>query len=454
MEKKATSRAILLLLFVSIFNVAFQIKPAIAESIRSYISVPHHFQNKYYYCGPASLEMVFDFYGPDIPQFEIADVARTAPDGTYTCDMVRAAHFSNLSTSVGKEMLGNVTGYTDRKLGYAAFEYFSMTIEELKSLIDAGYPIIVLTTWHYRVAVGYSSTHMTFQDSLYGEMHNMTYTAFDMDWDYSNHWGLFISPWEIEVSVPENVTLGSVFNVTATITYPAPPPFPTDQYPASLSNATITLPEGLSLVSGETTKKTIGTGELAAGASANPKWTVQADSLGLYTISVEAEGKVAGFVPPLPSYPKSYSYEDRIGGFAKSSITVFPPGLSADLVRRASWPEHHRFVLSKDGDPSIDDKHGTPGYQTLYGMVKNSGNITIPAGTYKVVWNISDSIGSTSIVEMVGTLDLVPGEIRVLTYNVSSWDLALGKYYVKARCYCYYTMKGEKIKSYSFIVVS
>lgn len=281
----------------------------------AYISVPHHFQIKGYYCGPAALEMLFDFYGPDIAQPEIADVARTDPFGTSTFGMVRAAHFSNLSTSVGEEMLENITGYTARKLGYAAFGYLGMTIDELKSLIATGYPIIVLTTWHFRVAAGYNSTHITFQDSLRREMFNMTYEAFDRDWDYSNHWGLFVSPWNVEVSVPRNVTLAEVFNVTATITYPLSPPFLTNQYPASLSNATLMLPAGLSLVPTETAKKTIGTGELAAGASANVTWTVQAESPGNYTFRVETEGKVAGF---------AHLYEDRIGGFCQSVITVIP----------------------------------------------------------------------------------------------------------------------------------
>ena len=287
-----------------------------------YISVPYHRQINGYYCGPAALEMVFDFYGPDIPQLEIADVARTAADGTYTSDMIRAAHFSNLSTSVGNEMPGSIIGYTARKTGYVAFECYDMTIEELKSLIAEGYPIVVLTTWHFRVAVGFNSTHITFQDSYYGEMFNMTYQAFDTDWDYSSHWGLFVRPWEVKVATLENVLVGSVFNVTATITYPAPPPFNANQYPASTANATLTLPAGLTLVSGEMAKKTIDAGSLSTGESANVTWAVRADALGNYTISVEAEGKVTGFVPPIPSYPESYTYEDRIGGFSQGAVTV------------------------------------------------------------------------------------------------------------------------------------
>jgi len=287
-----------------------------------YIPVPYYHQISGYHCGPAALEMVFDFYGPDIPQSEIADAARTAPDGTYTCDMVRAAHFSNLSTFPIGGSPEHVTGYTARKLGYAAFEYWGVTIDQLKSLLTAGYPIIVLTTWHYRVAVGYSSTRIMFQDSYYGENITLTYEALDSTWDYSGHWALFVSPWEIEVSVPHNVSVGSVFNVTATITYPSPLPPDGDQYPASLANATVTLPAGLSLDLGETVTKPMDAGDLTVGTSANVTWSVRADSVGEYTVSVEAEGLVEGFVPPIPSYPEFYSYKDRIGGKKQCVVEV------------------------------------------------------------------------------------------------------------------------------------
>ena len=299
--------------------------------LQAYIPVPYHRQINSYYCGPAALEMIFDFYGPDILQPEIGEVARTAPDGTYTGEMIRAAHFSNLSTSAGGHE--HITGYTARSLGYAAFEQWGMTIDQLKSLIAAGYPVIVLTTWHFRVAVGYSSTRIIFQDSYYGENTSMTYEEFNHDWDYSNHWALFVSPWQIEVITPNNVSVGSVFSVTATITYPSHPPYPDWQYPASSSNATITLPAELSLVPSETAEKAIDTGDLTAGNSANVTWTVQADSLGTYTISVEAEGKVAGSVPPLPSYPEPYNYEDRIGGYSQNLVEIISPANPMETIQ-------------------------------------------------------------------------------------------------------------------------
>ncbi len=286
----------------------------------AYISVPYHRQIKNYYCGPAALQMVFDYYGPEISQWEIADVARTSREmeGTFTFDMVRAAHFSNLSTSVGNEQFQNFTGYTARRLGYAAFELWErMSIEDIKGVIAAGYPIIILVPGHFRVAVGYSSTHLTFQDSLFGSMINLTYEEAISVWE----WSLFASPWEVEIHTPRNVLPGTVFDVTATITYPCPPPFSQDEYSASNATATITLSPGLSLVSGEEAEKTIGTGNFAARSTANITWTVEANSVGNYIIYVQAGGEINGWVPPIGVYPEQY-YKDIIGNTAQSVMAV------------------------------------------------------------------------------------------------------------------------------------
>jgi len=98
--------------------------------------VPFHYQNKTYYSGPASLEMVFDFYGDDISQDEIADVARTFPNVTYTDELTRAGHFSNLSTSMGEEMPQSITGYSLRDFGYIAFEKSGLTLSQLKASVQ------------------------------------------------------------------------------------------------------------------------------------------------------------------------------------------------------------------------------------------------------------------------------------------------------------------------------
>lgn len=91
--------------------------------------------------------------------------------GTYTDDMRRAGHFSNLSTSINREMSGSINGYSPRSLGCATFERFEMSIEDVKTLIEQGYPPVLLmwqdefhVAGHYRVAVGYNETHIVFRD--------------------------------------------------------------------------------------------------------------------------------------------------------------------------------------------------------------------------------------------------------------------------------------------------
>lgn len=195
------------LLLTSILILTFEIRLTIGEVTEYHISVPHHYQSRSYYCGPAALEMVFDFYGPDINQLEIADAARTIKDyGTSFSDMRRAAHFSNLSVSKGDEAPWEYMGYSIRKLGYAAFEAFNITLSELKNLIAAGYPIIVATRYsqeypygHYRVIVGFNQTHIIFHDPwpnppYRGPNGTVSYSLFLDLWQDSNYWGLFVSP--------------------------------------------------------------------------------------------------------------------------------------------------------------------------------------------------------------------------------------------------------------------
>jgi len=254
--------ALLLIFFLilSLTNIYSKFVLCWSNSIHSpehVIDVPFYYQVKGYYCGPAALQMIFDFYGENISQFEIADVARTVGEplyATYTDEMRRAAHFSNSSTSMGNELSENITGYTLRKLGYAAFEQGAMTIENLTSLIDMGYPIILLMRWmpdepygHYRVTVGYNESHVFLHDpwnTTWGGDYGgpniaMNYTFFQYMWEYSGYWGLFLSPWKMDIYIPETVYAGETFEVVVNISYPCPSPFSRYEYHASSCNATI-----------------------------------------------------------------------------------------------------------------------------------------------------------------------------------------------------------------------
>lgn len=303
----------------------------------SYVKVPFRYQSKYYYCGPACVEMVFAFFGVAIAQEEIADVARTDSyySGTYTEDMVRAGHFSNLSTSIGDEMPGSITGYTRRKTGYATFEKWGTTIDEVKTLIDEGYPPILLM-WqdefhmagHYRVAIGYNDTHVVFHDpwnkvmwgGTYGGANlTLTYSTVLDFWGYSGCWAMTACPWTISIEGPSSVYREETFTITANITYPCPTPFTPSDYPATYVNATLNPSSGLDFASGETAAKPIS--DLQGGQSTSVSWSMVAESSGMESVNVTVGGLVNGSVYPLPIYP-GYDYEDRIGGSSTHGIEV------------------------------------------------------------------------------------------------------------------------------------
>jgi len=305
-----------------------------------FIEVPFHYQDVEYYCGPACLEMVFDFYGEDINQSEIADVARTIGEpvySTYTDELRRAAHFSNISTSMGAETSENITGYTLRKLGYAAFEAHSMDLTQLKNFVEQDKPLILLMWYssyhvstHYRVVVGYNETHVFLHDPwnkpLWGGRYGGPNIAFNntefLDlWSYYGNWALYVSPWTINFSAPTFMKPGKPFQVNATIAYPQSLPNALSDYPASSCNATITLPANLSLAPGETQKKAVATGSLEAGSNATVSWMLTANSSMTGTIIVEAEGMVSGSVGPHVNY-SAYDYRDRIGATANITIEL------------------------------------------------------------------------------------------------------------------------------------
>src|SRR5659263_380472 len=120
-------------------------------------------------CGDAALETMFNFWGADINQKSIADVARSSSIGTYTWDMVRAGQFSHLSAAQGNYFPHDAptAGFPDRLVGYASFSYSNDTfwLSGLEALVAADIPVVLLMKYaptddagHYRVIVGYDNT--------------------------------------------------------------------------------------------------------------------------------------------------------------------------------------------------------------------------------------------------------------------------------------------------------
>ncbi|MCK4285183.1 MAG: C39 family peptidase [Candidatus Lokiarchaeota archaeon] len=298
-------------------------------------SVPYYSQIKNYYCGPACLEMVFDYFGNDISQYEIADAARTdfISQATFTDDMRRATHFSNLSTSVGDEMVSNIIGYTNRKIGYGAFENYFASASGLLNLIDAGYPIIVLqwydeshSSGHFRVVIGYNRdgsliNNLITHDPWIKGYYRINYATFMDLWAYSGNWGLFISPWDISITSPSTVVVNSTFTLSANVEYVCPTYFDYNYYTASTCNATIQLPPGFSLSPEENPSKSLPIGELQSGDDETVQWRIVAETLDTQGfISVNATGFVSGSTFSHAS--PGYSYTDLIGGSDGLTVTI------------------------------------------------------------------------------------------------------------------------------------
>ncbi len=168
--------------------------------------------------------------------------------------------------------------------------------------------------------------------------------------NYSDHWALLVTPWQVEVSSPHNVMPGDTFTVYATITYPEVYPFQYTMPPEATSvNATITLPLGLVLAPTETAQKTCES-YFEPGQSFNVSWQVECQSVGDYRIGVETEGLVSGGMPAEPpAYPQPYVYQDSIGGTNESTVAAtstpdtIPPVTTEDYD--GSW-QNHAFAIN------------------------------------------------------------------------------------------------------------
>ena len=312
--------------------------------------IPYHEQMNGLSCGAGSLEMSFDYWGPDIDQKEIMNVARTSSMGTWTPDIIRTGQFSSMSSAQGYFFpnVGPNGGFVERGLGYAAFGFSSerFWLPELKTLVANDIPVIVLMTYaptggggHYRVVMGYDDTQgLVYFIDTWGRdtlhLNNWTgilpwtYADFQSGWNYAEYgtahpyFGAIVLPWSVDVSVKGKMQAGADLAVTASIKYPCPKPFDSSMFPASDSVARISLPEGLSL-SGSAD---VSLGTMAAGASASVTWTVHVDAKAdASEITVTAGGLVSGHVPEAKwngqtNYYPAYDYTDMIGGVGSPNL--------------------------------------------------------------------------------------------------------------------------------------
>lgn len=432
-----------LLLLVAVLALASLVmlaSPSSAEVVN--LDVPYHAQVESWYCAEASLQMVFDYWGEEIPQHDIGDVANErAVGGTYATDLVRAGRFSNLSAAYQTRENGGarLQGYDQRTYGYATHVHQwkgSGHVEDrytdLMGLIRGGYPVILLS-WldieheitHFRVVKGFDTDTGDFfvHDPALGSnlRFNMTLLVDDL-WTYYERWGMVVVPWSVEILAPEMVGIDSEFTLVADVLYPCPSPFDEVEkvytWPEN-AMATITVPPPFVLAPGE--NESVAINITRGGGADQVRWNVISPAeAGFWTsdITVMATARVQ-------DYAISYGwYTDQAGGVGmfRVSCDAVPPAIDslsiggeddvlADrkiTIAYATSDAHTRVEsvrLSLDGGNSWFTLESPSGGRDLM--------LDLGDGTYDIWFQVEDAVGNTNTVVRSFLLDTTPPVIKL-----------------------------------------
>jgi hypothetical protein len=300
-------------------------------------SVPHYYQGTSYHCGPAALEMVFDYWGVHVNQTDIGYVANTlSAHGTWTDDLRRAAHFSQTSTAA---LDPSLSGYDERWNGYAAAENrwsYPNTSDpdhvdrynDLRELVSTDYPVLLLTWYdnshnsgHFRVVKGYDDNTSIFivHDPWYTGIYqgpdihfNQTFLV-DNLWTKFYRWGLFTAPWFYEYSHPSPIPRGLEFTLSIDVVYPGPHPFDGD-YATGSPYVYLIESGGFQLAPGEMAQKLL-PAITTTGTSGLASWQVIAPCR---STPATLGGHILGVVTGSSSHYASYN--DQTGN--DTSVTL------------------------------------------------------------------------------------------------------------------------------------
>ncbi len=406
--------------------------PAEAEVVD--LEVPYHRQVESWYCAEASLKMVFDYWGEEIPQHDIGDVANEREvGGTYATDLARAARFSNLSTSIQYREGGGprLEGYDQRSYGYAVHinqwdgeGHYEDRYADLMGLIREGYPIILLC-WldvehqvtHFRVVKGFDTDTGDFlvHDPALGAnlRFNMTLLVDDL-WTYYQRWAMVVAPWSVEVTVPQVVGPGQVFSVQARVTYPCPSPFgevePVYTWPQD-PTAVISVPPPFALLDGQDQRRTL---NITRGGDADVvNWSVLSPvEVGYWTadIGVMAEANVT-------DRAISYGwYTDRAGGEGSATVGCdgMPPVIESFSVAGGETVLADPLVtvayVTSDTHTRVDTvRLSIDGGDTWRSLMGSSGGTDVTLdlgdGAYIVMLTVRDAVGNGASMTIQLTLD-------------------------------------------------
>lgn len=280
------------------------------------VEVPWFHQEHSLSCGPACLKMVFANHGWTIDEREIQQAAnmKASHGGTWTGDMVRAAHFSNMSTALDNASL---QGYSLKPCGSDSVgtrQYEEDEMDLLRHLLIQDQTPILLMWYtvahsygHYRVLRGYDDVSETlyFADPMgynatLGVNWTLPYDDFINEWwSYSGYWLQVVSDWEISIDVEEDALNPSQYAVNTTITTGIENDLRQAQSILRDCSAKLSLPNGWELTSG-TEEVSI---EINQHGIASAQWSVtQENQSALDNITVTASGFVGGETNSYDSY--------------------------------------------------------------------------------------------------------------------------------------------------------
>lgn len=169
---------ILILILAFLFSCARTREVTPSEVSQVIEKVPFYPQQEYQ-CGPASLAGVLNYWGVDISPEEIAtEIYSKSAKGTLDVDMILYAERKSLKP-----------------------HHYKGSLEDIRSNIDSGYPLIVLVDYgfwvyqqnHFMVVVGYNENEII-ANSGKDRLKSIPLKNFLKSWEKTEFWTLLVTP--------------------------------------------------------------------------------------------------------------------------------------------------------------------------------------------------------------------------------------------------------------------
>lgn len=150
------------------------------------IKLPFFHQKSEYTCGPASLRMVFDFFGLKTKEDELKKLLKPNKIiGTKHKALIKIA----------------------QKKGFYCYVHEKANLSQLKNFLDRGFPVIVnyvepdSNEKHYSVVIGYNKSKIIMNDPWIGEKFKINLKDFEKRWHgrKNKRWLMTISKQKFDI---------------------------------------------------------------------------------------------------------------------------------------------------------------------------------------------------------------------------------------------------------------